>query len=83
MCLNMFQIDGKDTAIVLILLLTTITYNLTYPATYSVSRYTIKYHINDTGSLNKHLGKSGGGSFNWYSYLESHLAVPKHLAILE
>ena len=37
-------------------------------------KLTIKYHLNDHGSLSKHLGKSGGGSYNWYSYLEGHLA---------
>ena len=36
------------------------------------SSSTIQYHSNDPGSLSKHLGKSKGGSFNWYSYLEGH-----------
>ena len=35
---------------------------------------TVKYHSNDPGSLIKHLGKTGGGSFIWYSYLEGRLA---------
>ena len=35
--------------------------------------HTVKYHSNDPGSLKKHLGKSGGGFFNWYSNLEGHL----------
>ena len=36
--------------------------------------HTVKYHLNDFGSLSIHLGISGGGSFNWYSYLEGRLA---------
>ena len=34
---------------------------------------TVKYHSNDPGSLSKHWDESGGGSFNWYSYLEGRL----------
>ena len=38
-------------------------------------QYTVKCHSDDPGSLNKHLGKSvGGGSFDWYSYLDGYLA---------
>ena len=36
--------------------------------------HTVKYHSNDPGPLRKHSGKSGGRSFNWYSYLEGRLA---------
>ena len=45
--------------------------------------HTVKYHSNDSGSLSKHLDKSGGGSINWYSYLEGHLAdiLPKTWAV--
>ena len=36
--------------------------------------HTVKHHLNDPGSLGRPLGKSGCGSFNWYSYLEGRLA---------
>ena len=35
---------------------------------------TVECHSNGPVSLSKRLGKSGGGSLDWYLYLDGHLA---------